>query len=236
MKILAVDTTAAAASAAVLSDGKILSSSFSNTGLTHSQTLMPMIENTLSAACVDIDDIDLFAVNNGPGSFTGVRIGVAAIKGMAHLKNKKCVEVSTLESLAYNLSDTDCVAVCAMDARCSQVYCAAFRCENGEVTRLFEDKAVLISELEEEIKNKDLPVIFVGDGAALCYKYYKEIIPCRLASEKNRYQDAKSTAHIAYLKDESEYVSAQTLMPSYLRLPQAQRELKKKLESKENTK
>lgn len=234
MKILAVDTTAAAASAAVLSDGKILGASFTNTGLTHSQTLMPMIENTLTGACTDIDEIDLFAVNNGPGSFTGVRIGVAAVKGMAHMKNKKCMEISTLESLAYNLIDTDCTAVCAMDARCSQVYTAAFRCENGEVTRLSEDRALLISELEEELKVFSLPVIFVGDGAGLCYEYYKEKISCRLASEKNRFQNAKSTALIAYLKEESDYVSAQTLMPSYLRLPQAQRELKKKLESKEN--
>lgn len=236
MKILAVDTSAAAASAAVLSDGKILAASYSNTGLTHSQTLMPMVESVLNGALTDIDDIDLFAVNNGPGSFTGVRIGVAAVKGMAHMKNKKCVEISTLESLAYNLSDTDCFAVCAMDARCSQVYAALFKIENGVVTRECEDKALLISELESDITGKDLPIVFVGDGAKLCYEYYKEKLPCRLASEKNRYQNAKSTAICAYLKNEEEHVGAQTLMPSYLRLPQAQRELKKKLEGKENLK
>lgn len=233
MKILAVDTTASAASVAVMSDGKILGASFTNTGLTHSQTLMPMVENTLKGANTEIGSIDLFAVNNGPGSFTGVRIGVAAVKGMAHLGNKSCVEISTLESLAYNLIDTDCVAVCAMDARCNQVYAALFRIENGVVERLCEDKALLISELEKELTEDTLPIIFVGDGAKLCYEYYKEKIPCRLASEKNRFQSAKSTALCAYLKEKDAYVSAQTLMPSYLRLPQAERELKKKLEEKE---
>ena len=236
MKILAVDTSATAASVAVMCDGKIIGASFTNTGLTHSQTLMPMIESTLKGANTDIDEIDLFAVNNGPGSFTGVRIGVAAVKGLAHMNGKNCVEISTLESLAYNLSDSDSVAVCVMDARCNQVYAAAFRCENGTVTRIFEDKAMFISELEDYISGKDLPVIFVGDGAMLCYEYYKDKLSCRAASEKNRFQNAKSTAFCAYLKDESEYVDAKSLMPSYLRLPQAQRELKKKLEQKEKTK
>lgn len=236
MKILAVDTTASAASVAVMSDGKVLGAAFTNTGLTHSQTLMPMIESTLNSCSTDITEIDLFAVNNGPGSFTGVRIGVAAVKGMAHPLKKDCIEISTLESLAYNLIDSDCVAVCTMDARCNQVYTALFRCENGTVTRLCEDKAVLIAELESEITGCDLPVIFVGDGAQLCYDYYKAKIPCRLAAAHSRYQNAKSTALCASLRTSDAYVSAQTLMPSYLRLPQAQRELNKKLQNKETTK
>ena len=236
MKILAVDTTAVSASVAVTQDGKVLSCAFTNTGLTHSQTLMPMIDRVLSGAGISAAEIDLFAVNNGPGSFTGVRIGVAAVKGMAHTTEKNCVGISTLESLAYNLSDSDCTAVCAMDARCGQVYAAVFRCENGTVTRLCEDKALLISELEEHIGETVLPVIFVGDGAMLCYEYYKDKLTCRAASEKNRYQNAKSTALCAYLKDADEYVSAKELMPSYLRLPQAQRELRKKLQEKENVK
>lgn len=227
MKILAVDTSAVAASVAVMSDGKITGAGFNNAGLTHSRTLMPMIEATLKSCDTDICDIDLFAVNNGPGSFTGVRIGVAAVKGMAHITNKPCVEVSTLESLAYNIADADCLAVCVMDARCNQVYAALFRCENGVVTRLCQDKAVLVGELEKDISPYDLPVIFVGDGAMLCYEYYKNKIPCRIASEKNRFQYAGSTAICAYLKKRDAYLSAKTLMPSYLRLPQAQRELKK---------
>lgn len=237
MKILAVDTTATAASVAVLNDGKLLSESFTNTGLTHSQTLMPMIDNTVKGANIDIKDIDFFAVNNGPGSFTGVRIGVAAIKGMAQMLGKPCVEISTLESLAYNLIDNNCVAVCAMDARCQQVYTASFYCDGNSVTRLCDDEAIAISDLEERLVNYKKTVIFVGDGAMLCYNYYKDRLPCSVISEGRRHQKALSVALAATLKiEKGETVSANELMPSYLRLPQAQRELKKKTEEKENLK
>lgn len=234
MKILAVDTSAVAGSVAVVSDGKLLSECFSNTGLTHSQTLMPMVDNAVKSAGIDIKDIDIFAVNNGPGSFTGVRIGVAAVKGMAQMSGKNCVEVSTLESLAYNLADNNCIAVCAMDARCSQVYTASFECENSVMTRLCDDEAVAIKDLEERLKSYNKPIIFVGDGAMLCYNYYKDVLPCRIAGENLRYQRASSTATVAMLKAErEETLSAAELMPSYLRLPQAQRELKKKTDTKE---
>lgn len=237
MKILAVDTTATAASAAIISDGKLLSESFTNTGLTHSQTLMPMIDNTVKGANLDIKDVDAFAVNNGPGSFTGVRIGVAAVKGMAQMLKKPCVEVSTLESLAYNLIDNNCIAVCAMDARCQQVYTASFDCEASVVTRLCDDEAIAISDLQERLENYKKNVIFVGDGAMLCYNYYKDKLPCSVISEGRRHQKALSTALVAALKiEKGETVSANELMPSYLRLPQAQRELKKKTEQKENLK
>ncbi len=231
MKILAVDTSAKAASAAVTEDGKILSECFTNTGLTHSQTLMPMVKTVLDGAGIEVGDIDLFAINNGPGSFTGVRIGVAAIKGMAQPTDKACCEVSTLESLAYNLIGTSCTAVSAMDARCEQVYTATFRC--GEtVERLCDDEAVAIKDMEEKLLSYPQPIVFVGDGAELCYNYYKDRLPCSLASEILRYQRASSTALVAYLKAEKgETVSPQKLMPLYLRLPQAERELKKKKEN-----
>ena len=131
MKILGVDSTATAASAAVYCDGKILSLNYSNTGLTHSQTLMPMIDNVLKTAGVNIRDIDYFAVSNGPGSFTGVRIGVSAVKGMAQPIMKKCVPVSTLEVIAKPLENTSVYAIAVMDARCNQVYTATFDCNNG---------------------------------------------------------------------------------------------------------
>lgn len=237
MKILAVDTTATAASVAVLSDSKLLSESFTNTGLTHSQTLMPMIDNTVRGANIDIKDIDFFAVNNGPGSFTGVRIGVAAVKGMAQMLGKPCVEISTLESLAYNLIDNNCIAVCVMDARCQQVYTASFDCDGNTVTRLCDDEAIAISDLEERLTNYKKTVIFVGDGAMLCYNYYKDRLPCSVISEGRRHQKALSVALAATLKiEKGETVSANELMPSYLRLPQAQRELKKRTEEKENLK
>ena len=228
MKILAVDTSAKAASAAVTEDEKIISECFTDTGLTHSQTLMPMVKTVLDGAGLTLDDIDMLAVNNGPGSFTGVRIGVAAVKGMAQPLEKSCAEVSTLESLAYNLIGLNCVAVSAMDARCGQVYTAAFDC--GEtVERLGGDEAVAISDLEERLRSFEKPIIFVGDGARLCYNYYKDKVPCSLANELLRYQRASSTALAAYLKaKKGETVSCERLMPLYLRLPQAERELKKK--------
>ena len=166
MKILGVDSTATAASAAVYSDGKILSLNFSNTGLTHSQTLLPMIDSALKSAGVDIKDVDIFAVSNGPGSFTGVRIGVSAVKGLAQPLNKKCVTVSTLEVIAKPLENTGCYAVSVMDARCNQVYTAQFNCLNG-FERVTEDEAILavarVSEKEkfvlsliEEAKKKQI--------------------------------------------------------------------------------
>ncbi len=231
MKILAVDTSAKAASAAVTDNGKIISECFTNTGLTHSQTLMPMVKTVLDGAGVKVGDIDLFAVNNGPGSFTGVRIGVAAIKGMAQPTGKPCVEVSTLESLAYNLIGTGFTAVSAMDARCSQVYTAAFKC--GEtVERLSDDEAVAIKDMEEKLLTFPKPIVFVGDGAELCYNYYKDRLPCAVASEILRYQRASSTALVGQIKAEKgETVTPEKLMPMYLRLPQAERELKKKKEN-----
>lgn len=228
MKILAVDTSAKAASAAVTEGGKILSENFTDTGLTHSQTLMPMVKSVLDAANISVKDIDIFAINNGPGSFTGVRIGVAAVKGMAQPLGKECVAVSTLEALAYNLIGLGCVAVSAMDARCGQVYTASFEC--GEtVERLCGAEAVEISGLEERLKSYRRPIIFVGDGASLCYDFYKDKVPCSLANELLRYQRASSTALAAQMKAmRGETVPAEKLMPFYLRLPQAERELKKK--------
>ncbi len=228
MKILAVDTSAKVSSVAVVQDGKIMSESFMNTGLTHSQTLMPMVKSVLDMANINVSDIDCFAVNNGPGSFTGVRIGVSAIKGMAQPTGKMCVEVSTLESLAYNLLGVECTAVACMDARCAQVYTATFRC--GEtVERLTDDEAVAIKDMEEKLKNCEKPIIFVGDGAELCYNYYKDKLTCTLASEFLRYERATSTAFVAAKKAENgETVTPEKLMPLYLRLPQAERELKKK--------
>ena len=131
MKILGVDSTATAASCAVYENGKIRSLIYSNTGLTHSQTLMPMVESALKSAGIDIKDVDLFAVSNGPGSFTGVRIGVSAVKGLAQPLNKNCVTVSTLEVIAKPLENTGCYAVAVMDARCNQVYTAQFDCSDG---------------------------------------------------------------------------------------------------------
>lgn len=229
MKILAVDSSAKSCSAAVLEDNKVLGSFFINTSLTHSQTLVPMINDVLKNTCIDINDIDAFAVSSGPGSFTGVRIGVSAIKGIAMPLNKPCISVSTLEAMAYNLSE-DCIAVCVMDARCNQVYNALFEIKDNTVKRLCDDRALSIDNLLIELKELDKKLILVGDGAELCYNSFgKELNNIYLACENIRYQNAVGVAFAASNKP---LISAEKLLPSYLRLPQAQRELKKRMESK----
>lgn len=226
MKILAVESSAVSASAAVCDNGRIISENYINAGLTHSQTLMPMIKNCMDTAGVTLNDIDLVAVAHGPGSFTGIRIGIAAVKGIA-FGGKECCGVSTLEGMAYNLKGTDCVALCAMDARCSQVYMAMFDC-GDEVVRLCEDKAVMIAEIPEMIKNLKKDVIILGDGAELCYNYLKTVCDnVRLAPVISRYQRASGVA-LAAECGAGERVTADKLTPVYLRVPQAERELKKR--------
>ncbi|MGN1467165.1 MAG: tRNA (adenosine(37)-N6)-threonylcarbamoyltransferase complex dimerization subunit type 1 TsaB [Ruminococcus sp.] len=233
MRILAFDSTATAASVAVVEENKIIGEFFINTKLTHSQTLLPMAESLLNNTQLSVNDIDAFAVNAGPGSFTGVRIGVAAVKGMAMALNKSCVAVSTLESMAYNLKHTDCTAICVMDARCNQVYNANFKISGGNIQRLCEDRAISIDELTEELKGFNDRLILVGDGSMLCYeKMQDKLTASELASESLRYQNAVSTAFIALnLYKSGKFVSASELMPYYLRMPQAERELKKRKEN-----
>lgn len=230
MKILGVDSTATAASAAVYCDGKILSLNFSNTGLTHSQTLLPMIESALATAGVNIADIDVFAVSNGPGSFTGVRIGVSAVKGLAQPLNKKCVAVSTLETIAKPLENSGCYAVSVMDARCNQVYTAQFNCING-LSRVTDDEALTLDELGERLKNVEQPVVLIGDGTDVAFKKLNGVLPNVLKAPLSvRYQSAANVALAAAEKIENGFEgdSAESILPNYLRLSQAERELKKK--------
>ena len=231
MKILGVDSTATSASCAVLVDGKIRALIYSNTGLTHSQTLLPMVDSALKTAGVDIKDIDLFAVSNGPGSFTGVRIGVSAVKGLAQPLNKKCVTVSTLEAIAKPLENTGCYAVAVMDARCNQVYTAQFNCLGG-FKRVTEDEAITIDELANRLLSVNQPVVLIGDGADVTYKKMSDILPdVKKAVASVCYQSAADVALIAAEKVEIGEFSEQAandILPNYLRLSQAERELKKK--------
>ena len=229
MLILSVESSAKSASVC-LYDKKIVAEYYINTEFTHSQTLTVLIESMLKVTGINIKDVDCFAVNNGPGSFTGVRIGVSAVKGMAYALDKPCVAISTLESMAYNfISDNALICAC-MDARRNQLYNALFDVNSGQVNRIFEDRAISINDLYNEIskiKNKD--IIIVGDGAELFFDSIentnKNII---LAPDNLRFQRASSTAMCAYRKIISDQVlNAKTLLPSYLRLSQAERERNK---------
>lgn len=231
MRILAVESSAAPASAAIWQDGHLLGEHFLNTGQTHSQTLLPLVENLLTSLELTCNDIDLFAVTNGPGSFTGVRIGVSCVKGLAFPQNTPCVGVSTLAAIAAGGQALEGAVLCAaMDARRAQVYNALFEVKNGELVRLTEDRAISIADLTAECAPFGERVVLFGDGAALCYESMKAI-GARLAPVSIRYQRASSAAFLAERAAQSgAAVSPAALLPTYLRPPQAERELKLKKE------
>ena len=222
MKILALETSAKAASVAVTEDGKLLCSAYQCTGLTHSRTVMPMVEAMLKNADLTTADIDAVAVAAGPGSFTGIRIGVAAAKGLAFALDKPVCGVSTLEAMARNVAWWDGTVVCAMDARRHQVYNAVFAAKDGQLTRIAPDRAIGLAELAEELKTDECRKIIVGDGAELCYHYMLENqVPCSLAPPHLVMQNAAS---VGFAAEEGTFQSAQELVPVYLRISQAERE------------
>ena len=226
MKILAFETSAKAASVAITDNGKLLGESYQNTGLTHSQTLMVMAEDLLKACNLSVKDVQAVAVAAGPGSFTGVRIGVAAAKGFAWGAELPCYGVSTLEAMALNLGVWEGYVVPAMDARRNQVYTAIFRAEKGALTRVEEDMAISLAELGEKIKNFAQPVFLVGDGALLCYNTLLEEVPgLVLPPEHRMHQRAAGVALAAQRQaDAGDPGNGGALTPNYLRLSQAERE------------
>ena len=227
MKILAFDSSAVSASVALVEDGKLLAESFLNVGLTHSATLMPMTQQLLQASNCKLEDVDALAVSAGPGSFTGLRIAVSCVKGIAAALNKKCVAVSTLEAMACNLPPIGEFTICAvMDARCKQFYNALFKVQNGEITRLCDDRAIMVDKLGEELKNISGDIVLVGDGSSLALSMLADNNNVKLPPDNLRFQKASSVAAAAIKKyNNNETVSAAALMPSYLRLSQAEREL-----------
>ncbi len=231
MKILALESSAKAASCAVLSDGELLASAWQATGLTHSRTLLPMVEDMLNNSELSVQEIDAVAVAAGPGSFTGLRIGIAAVKGLAWAAEKPCIPVSTLEAMAWPLAHLEGNIVCAMDARRQQIYNAVFLAEGGELTRLREDRAVSLEEAAADVGEMDGPMTIVGDGAGLCFDFLTARgVECRLAPVHLRQQSAVGVAMAAWRR-RGENLSAQELTPVYLRLSQAERERLAKGES-----
>lgn len=234
MLILALDSSAAPASVALLEDGKILSEFYINTKQTHSQTLMPMVESVLKLTNKTLDDVTCMAVSAGPGSFTGVRIGVSCVKGLSMTRNIPCAGVSTLRAMAENARQLTGIVCAVMDARCGQVYNALFRAESGKLTRLCDDRALPIAELLEECKTFTEKIYLVGDGAELCYKTFAAI-RAELLQPQLRFQRASGVAMAAQeMVENGQTVTPDALMPIYLRLPQAERELKAKNAQKNN--
>ena len=226
MKILALETSAVTASAAVTEDERLLSQSFQNSGLTHSATLMPMVSDLLKNTGLALKDMDVIAVAAGPGSFTGVRIGVAAAKGLAWPEDKPCAPCSTLESMAWQCAHVGGEICAAMDARRNQVYCARFRAEGGALTRLTEDRAMGLDELVAEVRAAAAPQALVGDGAHLVRAALEgQGLPCALMPPHLLYQTAWGVARCALeLARGGGLISAAAMAPSYHRLSQAERE------------
>jgi len=239
MRILALETSAKAVSCALLEDGKRLAFSFQNSGLTHSRTLMPMVDDMLRNCECDKHSIDVIACAVGPGSFTGLRIGIAAAKGLAWGLEKPCAGVSTLLAMAAQMEKTDDIVVAVMDARRNQFYNAVFDCSSGEPRRLCEDRAIDINELADELEKLGKSVLLVGDGAQLCCELLSKrgaAFPFRIAGEDHRWQSAWGVALCAYeMAKKGELVSAEALTPVYLRLSQAERERLERLEREGKT-
>ena len=231
MLLLAFETSAKSCSAA-LHDGRgLLAESYQNSGLTHSQTLMVMAEDLLKVCGKSAADVTHLAVAAGPGSFTGVRIGVSAAKGFAWGAELPVYGVSTLESMALGLGVMDGHICCCMDARRKQVYNAVFLAENGRLTRVCEDRAISLEELKEELAHIDGPIYLVGDGAELTMRTLGAEIPeLILPPEHRRHQRASGVALVAIgAMERGESADGAALQPNYLRLSQAERERMEKL-------
>ena len=235
MLILAFETSAKAASVALLEDGKLLGESYQNTGLTHSQTLMVMAENLLSQCGKTASDVTAAAVAAGPGSFTGVRIGVAAAKGFAWGREIPCYGVSTLEAMALSLGAYQGYICPCMDARRSQVYNALFYVNHGTLERMSEDRAISLAELGTELKSLKEPIFLVGDGSNLCYNTLLESVPkLVLPPEHRMHQRAVGVALAARkMAEAGDPGDANALSPNYLRLSQAERERAERMKSEE---
>ena len=231
MLILAFETSAKAASVALHDGTKLLGESYQNTGLTHSQTLMVMAEDMLKQCGYGPKDVTHVAVAAGPGSFTGVRIGVAAAKGFAWGAELPCYGVSTLEAMAKNTGVVDGYVCACMDARRNQVYNALFRAEKGKLCRLSADRAIALEDLKRELEGS---VYLVGDGAALTYRTLSAELPnLMLLPEHLQHQRAAGVALVAAEQIAAGVAAdAETLQPNYLRLSQAERE-KQERESKQ---
>lgn len=227
MKILALESSATACSVALCRDGEIIAHNYQNSGLTHSRTLLPMVHDLLNNCGESFDNVDVVAVAAGPGSFTGLRIGVATAKGLAWPADKDCAPCSTLESMAWPLAHLDGkLIVCAMDARRKQVYNALFLAEQGQLKRMAPDRAISLEDLAEELAGYDQELIVVGDGAKLCFNaltacgHRVELAPVHL-----RMQSAVGVARAAeeQIKNGA-LIKGDALAPVYHRLSQAERE------------
>ena len=232
MLTLAFESSAKAASVALCEDGRLISQVIQCSGLTHSRTLLPMAEDLLKNAEMEMKQIDCFAVAQGPGSFTGIRIGIATVKGLAWAADKPCIGVSTLAAMAWNGVAAGGLICAVMDARRSEVYNALFRIEDGRPVRLCPDRAISLSALTEELRERGEAPFLVGDGTELASAFFREQhLDHRVPPENVRWQNAWGVAMEAAGK---KLCTSQELLPVYLRLSQAERERQARLSRNTN--
>lgn len=223
MYIFALDSCAGSAACAVTEDGRIAASLLSDSGLTHSATLMPLCERAFATAGITPADIDVFACTAGPGSFTGLRIGMATVKGMAFPFGTPCAGVSATLALAMNCDACDALAVPVMDARAGRVYFSAYDLANG-LEQLLPERAERIALLPDILSVFGRRVIFVGDAAQMCYNTLQQSLECSVARFNSvRAENVAAAAEEMHRKGLC--VSGADLAPNYIQLPQAQREL-----------
>jgi len=224
--LLAFETSAKAASVALFDGESLMGESYQNTGLTHSQTLLVMAQDLLNQCSKTPADVEAVAVADGPGSFTGVRIGVAAAKGFAWGSDIPCYGVSTLESMALGLGAYDGFVCPVMDARRSQVYNALFYVNKGALSRITPDRAISLADLGAELKNAEKPIFLVGDGSFLCYDILKDTVPQLVLPAQHRMHQRAVGVGLAALQKiaAGESGDGNALTPNYLRLSQAERE------------
>ena len=229
MNIVAIDTSGPTASCAVMRDGEIIHSVFLNQGLTHSETIMPALDEAMTSAQIDCSQVDAFAAVAGPGSFTGVRIGVCAVKGLAHAHNTPCASVDALEALAMNVIGFDGIACPILDARRGQVYCAAFDVRGELPVRVLPDQALELNAYLAQLP-RDRRLIFMGDGLRVHANAILRALGDRAviaaANLRNLRADAACVLAMAH---RDQWMEARRLVPIYLRAPQAERERDRRL-------
>ena len=226
MNLLAIDTSGPVASCAVMKDGATACAIYMNSGLTHSETIMPAVDEALSRSGLACGDIDAFVAVAGPGSFTGVRIGVCAVKGLAHAASKPCARVHALEALAMNYFGFDGLCCPILDARRGQVYCAAYDMRNGLPEAVAAPDARPLAEFLEALPG-DRRLVFVGDGVPVYADAVKAALGSRalIAPEHLRNLRAEAACVLAAARPDR-WMEAACLTPIYLRAPQAERERK----------
>ena len=228
MKILGVDSSTNVASAAVLDGDKLLCETVLNDKLTHSTKLLPLIQQLLDMAGLSVSDIDRFACVTGPGSFTGLRIGVAAVKGLAAVNNAQTVSVNALEALAMNLPYCRMLICPMIDARNKQAFTALYDTESGYPETKINTQAILVEDMLKTLKRLGKPVVFLGDGAAVNRDMICEYMGQNACFAPSHLFYNRASSVCMFAGEGAKITSYQELLPNYYRKSQAEQERLKK--------